>query len=301
MVRGHRPGGRGRRGGDVKRLRWLIVAAAMVLVVAMTAGPATGAAKENLTATDVGITPTEIRIGVIADTGSPLAPGLFQGSVDGVKAWAKYMNANEGGLAGPQDRRRHLRLEAERRRGPQRDHRGVQQGLRDRRHVGAVPEQRRRPRGLQGLKGAATGIPDFPVVTTEVVQQCSPVSFGINPPIIDCATKDQHPQTYRASLGATNYYLKKFGKNGCTACSSTRPTSSRRRTRRSRRSPRSSRRASSRTPTFDVSARAPQSAYTPFVQAIKDKRSPRTPGAAGNDAGVDRAARRKRSSRASTP
>ena len=67
--------------------------------------------------------------------------------------------------------------------------------------------------GCKDSKGAATGLPDFPVVTTEVVHQCSPVSFGINPPIIDCATKDQHPQTYRGSLGATNWYLKKYGKN----------------------------------------------------------------------------------------
>ena len=56
-------------------------------------------------------------------------------------------------------------------------------------------------------------MPDFPIVTTEVVQQCSPVSHGVNPPILDCATKDQHPQTYRGSLGATKYYLKQFGKN----------------------------------------------------------------------------------------
>ena len=51
-----------------------------------------------LKATDVGVSPTTITISVIADTGSPLRPGLFQGSVDGVEAWAKYINAN-GGLA----------------------------------------------------------------------------------------------------------------------------------------------------------------------------------------------------------
>ena len=37
--------------------------------------------------------------------------------------------------------------------------------------------------GCKDSKGAATGMPDFPVVTTEIVHQCSPVSFGINPPI----------------------------------------------------------------------------------------------------------------------
>ena len=57
----------------MKRLRWLIVAVACALAVAMTAGPAVGVNNNgggNLTATDVGITPTEIRIGVIADTGA---------------------------------------------------------------------------------------------------------------------------------------------------------------------------------------------------------------------------------------
>ena len=52
----------------------------------------------QLTASEVGVSPTTITVSVIADTGSPLRPGLFQGSVDGVKAWADYINAN-GGLA----------------------------------------------------------------------------------------------------------------------------------------------------------------------------------------------------------
>ena len=48
----------------------------------------------TLTGSDVGVTPNAITVTVVADTGSPLRPGLFQGSVDGVKAWAKYINAN---------------------------------------------------------------------------------------------------------------------------------------------------------------------------------------------------------------
>src|SRR4051812_42232822 len=52
----------------------------------------------NLTASEVGVTPKTITVTVAADTGSPLRPGLFQGSVDAVQAWAKYLNAN-GGLA----------------------------------------------------------------------------------------------------------------------------------------------------------------------------------------------------------
>ena len=52
----------------------------------------------QLQSTEVGVSPTTITVTVVADTGSPLRPGLFQGSVDGVKAWAQYINAN-GGLA----------------------------------------------------------------------------------------------------------------------------------------------------------------------------------------------------------
>ena len=50
----------------------------------------------TLEATDVGVTPETITVAVIADTGSAFRPGLFQGSVDGVKAWAEYRNANGG-------------------------------------------------------------------------------------------------------------------------------------------------------------------------------------------------------------
>ena len=53
---------------------------------------------QPLEATDTGITDKDITVEVMADVGSPLAPGLFQGSIDGVQAWAKKVNA-AGGLA----------------------------------------------------------------------------------------------------------------------------------------------------------------------------------------------------------
>ena len=39
---------------------------------------------------------SEITVTVMADVGSPLAPGLFQGNIDGVKAFADWINANGG-------------------------------------------------------------------------------------------------------------------------------------------------------------------------------------------------------------
>lgn len=60
-----------------------------------TADACTG---QQLQATEVGVSESTITIEVMADVGSPLAPGLFQGNIDGVKAWADRVNRN-GGIA----------------------------------------------------------------------------------------------------------------------------------------------------------------------------------------------------------
>ena len=52
-------------------------------------------------ASDVGITASTIKVGVIADVNNPLVPGLFKDSVNAVKAWASEVNA-AGGLDGRQ-------------------------------------------------------------------------------------------------------------------------------------------------------------------------------------------------------
>jgi hypothetical protein len=68
---------------------------------AAAAGTPTTAANQctvPLQATDVGVTPTTITIEVMADVGSALAPGLFQGNIDAINAFASFINA-KGGLA----------------------------------------------------------------------------------------------------------------------------------------------------------------------------------------------------------
>lgn len=52
-------------------------------------------------ASDVGITATTIKVGMIADVNNPLVPGLFKNSVAAVKTWASEVNA-AGGLDGRQ-------------------------------------------------------------------------------------------------------------------------------------------------------------------------------------------------------
>ena len=261
------------------RLRWVAVCAVLAAMAVASTGVAgaqssSGSSpKEALTATDVGITPTEIRIGVIADTGSQLAPGLFQGSVDAVQAWAKYMNAKEGGLAG-----RKIVIDA------------YDSGLDPNKSRNAIIEACSKDFALVGTtaifvfnaddlisckdaKGASTGVPDFPVLTTEVAHQCSPVSFPINPPILDCATKDQTPQTYRGGLGATSYYLKTFGKkalHGLYVYPSDLKASKDSWIPQYEARQQAGIKADT---TFDVSSRAPQSEFTPFVQSIKSNGS----------------------------
>lgn len=262
----------------MRRFRWIAVLAVAAVMTAATAGAAAGqsgggSSKQALTASDVGITPTEIRIGVIADTGSSLAPGLFQGSVDGVQAWAEYMNEKEGGLAGRKivvdtydsaldaNKARNAIIEA-----CQKDFAIVGTSALFVNNVDDLV-------ACKDVKGAATGLPDFPFTTTEVAHQCSPVSFPINPSVLDCATKDQKPQTYRGGLGATNFYLKKFGKKELhglflypsdlkSAKNSQVPAFTAQQ-----------QAGITQDATFDVSARAQQSAYTPFVQSLKDNES----------------------------
>jgi len=65
-----------------------------------SAGAASGAASAA-PGSDLGLTSTTIRVAVIADVNAPANPGLFQKSLNVVKAWAEIVNAN-GGLAGRQ-------------------------------------------------------------------------------------------------------------------------------------------------------------------------------------------------------
>jgi len=226
-----------------------------------------GGGNETLEATDIGITADEIRITVIADVENPFQPGLFKGSADAIAGFADYINDNDG-LAG-----RELvvdfidsRLTADDVRN------GIVRACES--SFAIVGTSALFVNNIDDLvscvdsAGQATGLPDFPVVTTEPVHQCSPVSHPINPPTLDCATRDQHPQTYRANTGPTSYYLKqnKGDLSGVWIYPSDLKAAK-----------------DSQVPGFtgqqkkgikldgeyDVSARAPQSVYTPIAQQIK--------------------------------
>lgn len=84
--------------GEVMRSSRVLIAlvAALVAVTGATL-TAAGAQSARPKAGDVGITSSELRLAVIADVDTPVQPGLFQASVDAMKAWAKVVN--QGGAS----------------------------------------------------------------------------------------------------------------------------------------------------------------------------------------------------------
>jgi hypothetical protein len=196
----------------VKHIRWVALVAITVLVSAGTTAVAFAqGAGDKPTATDIGITATTIRIAVVADVDNQLAPGIFQGSVDGVKGWAKYVNSH-GGLAGRKVAVDFIdsKLDADESRNAV-----IKACSEDFALVGTSAVFLNNVDDIEACvdqAGAATGIPDIAVVATEIAQQCSPTTYAVNPPQIECSTLNQHPQTWQANVGRAFYYEKKFGK-----------------------------------------------------------------------------------------
>ena len=189
-----RPGRKVPALGNMRRARWLVVVVAVVVAAAcggssgggdsgLGATPTTGkvadaCAGKKLESTEVGVTPTTITVTVMADVGSPLSPGLFQGSIDAVKAWAEYVNDN-GGLAC----RQVVVKTADSKLSPDEAKNGVTTACGNSLVLlGTTALFLNDMRPVEGCKdknGLATGIPDLPALQTEPVEQCSPISFAV--------------------------------------------------------------------------------------------------------------------------
>ncbi len=158
-------------------------------------------------ASDIGITAKQIRIAVVADVENSFRPGLFASSPAAVRGWAKYIN-KQGGIAG----RKVVVDFIDSHLSPDESRSAVQQACEeDFALVGTAALFLTNVDDMVNCvdkAGAATGIPDLPIVTTEVAQQCSPVSYPINPAQLDCTTKDDPEQTWRANSGPIKFYEK---------------------------------------------------------------------------------------------
>jgi hypothetical protein len=196
----------------VKRLTFAAIAFVLVASIGLVgvAGTAGAQSSSGNKATEVGVSPTTIRIAVVADVDNPFAPGLFQSAVDSVKGAAKFINAN-GGIAG----------------------RKVQVDFIDS-HLSANDSRNAMITACQqdfalvgtealflsnvddavnckDINGQATGLPDLSAITTGIPETCAPITYSPVGPQLLCDTKDQHPQTYQGNQGDTTWYKKKYG------------------------------------------------------------------------------------------
>ncbi len=186
----------------------------IVVVLALVAGALTGAPalaqSKAKTASDVGVTPSTIRIAIVTDVDNPIVPNVLQGIVDGVQGWGKYVNAN-GGIAGrkvqvdfldsklnPNDARNAI----------------IKACSEDFALVGTGALLLQTPEdeiSCPDSTGKAIGIPDTAALVTNTAQACAPNVFPIVPNSVECSTVNSSPQTYRANNGDSKYLVKQFG------------------------------------------------------------------------------------------
>lgn len=240
----------------------------VALVLAALAPVAAQGQEEEPEATEVGVTADEIRIAVVADVENAAAPGLFQGAVDGVKGWAKFIN-KEGGLAGRDVKVDFIdsQLSADEARN------AVIQACEE--DVALVATSALFLSNVSDLVGCPdeagnpTGLPDLALVVTEVDQQCNPTTFPINPPGIVCDTAGDSPETYKVPAGRSFYYQKEFGDLSGVFVYPSDLKSANNTTRVVGGGMIET--GVEEVEQIDVSALAPQSAFTPVVQKIREE------------------------------
>ena len=191
-----------------RTLQKVLSVAVVLTVMLLIVSPAGARSGDALKAGEVGITKNEIRVAIVADVDSPLAPGVFQGQVDGMKAYAKYVNAN-GGIAG-----RTLVVDfIDSRLNPDEARNAtIKACSEDFAMVGTAVVFLNNVDDMVACKdstGVTTGLPDITTFTGQIVHGCSPVTYSVSPGELDCATKDQATKTFRVSLGQIRYYLSK--------------------------------------------------------------------------------------------
>jgi Periplasmic binding protein len=191
----------------VKRSLWAVLAVAVGVGTGLLPASAGAAPQQETPDSEIGVTADTIRIAVIADVDNPVRPGLFQGIVDGVRAFAKHQNG-AGKLAGRNVEVDFIdsKLSADEARNAiiracQEDFAIVGTSALFFNNVAPMET-------CVDKAGQMVGLPDIPTLQTEVAHQCSAISFPVIAPTLDCATKDQHPQTYGARVGQVRYFKR---------------------------------------------------------------------------------------------
>jgi hypothetical protein len=261
--------------GDIMRRRRttaLVGALAAALVTVSVLPAAAQSSDGKPTATEVGVTASEIHIAVVADVDNPLAPGLFKGAVDGVKAGAAYLNSKEGGggLAG---RKVVVDFYDSKLSPNEARNATITACQNDVAMVGTEALFLTSVDDMVNCKdqaGQSSGLPDLSAVTTGVPETCAPISFPTFGSQIDCTSVTQSPQTFYGNVGPAKWYLSqhKGGLHGPMLVSNDTKDANRGATILALTNQKAGIKADQGT-TVVKSGRDPQSAYTNVVQQMK--------------------------------
>jgi ABC-type branched-subunit amino acid transport system substrate-binding protein len=163
--------------------------------------------KTPLKATEVGVTADSITVEVMADVGSPLAPGLFQGNVDAVNAYAKYINAN-GGVAC----RKLIVKTWDSKLNPEESKNGQIDACKN--ALAMVGDNSLFNPDVKTLgdcvdqAGTATGLPDVAALANDVAEQCSATTYLIQGVAETCPVVTGKPRPIKVVVGPTKWWLK---------------------------------------------------------------------------------------------
>jgi ABC-type branched-subunit amino acid transport system substrate-binding protein len=232
-----------------------------------TAAPTGGAdcAKEKPKATEVGVSADTITVEVMADVGSSLAPGLFQGNHDALEAYAKYINAN-GGIAC----RKLVAKLWDTKLSPDESKNGLIDACTN--AVALVGNNALFNPDVSPMEtckdkaGAATGLPDVAALANDIHEQCSKLAFLIQAVPEKCETLTGEREL-TAYVGMTRYLVEHNGDlHGLFMVPGDLPTTVQSATYQIKAQTDAGVRFDS---VLKISGRAEQAAYTPLVQQVK--------------------------------
>jgi hypothetical protein len=226
---------------------------------------------ETPEATEVGVSADSITVEVMADVGSPLAPGLFQGNLDALNAYAKYINAN-GGIACRQliVKTWDSKLNADESKNGQID--ACSNALAmvgnnalfnpDVKTFATCPDK----------AGAATGLPDIAALANDINQQCNATTFLIQAVAETCPVKVGQVRPLKAIVGPQKKVYLKLDKSlhGIFGVPGDLPTTVQSATYQIEAQKQAGIKWDA---IFKVSGRDEQAAYTPRIQALKQNNS----------------------------
>jgi ABC-type branched-subunit amino acid transport system substrate-binding protein len=163
--------------------------------------------KEPLQATDIGVTPTDITIQVMADVGSPLAPGLFQGNFDALNAYANYINAKGGvGCRKLVVKTWDTKLDATESKNGLIN--ACQNALALVGNNSLFNPDTKPMTDCVDKAGKATGVPDIAALANDVNEQCASTAFIIQGVAETCPIVQGQPRPLHEFVGPQKYYVQ---------------------------------------------------------------------------------------------